>query len=111
LLEVNASREASKQGFAPEDVPGLAPRWAGLRWVQVSGLMTMAAPAEDPEQARPTFRLLRELRDRLRPHLGEGLLSMGMTNDFEVAVEEGATLVRIGSALFEGLDPTPRQPG
>jgi PLP dependent protein len=108
LLEVNASREPSKHGFAPDELPGLCPRIAALRHVQVLGLMTMAAYAEDAERCRPTFALLRSLRDRLRGDLGPGHplphLSMGMTNDFEVAVEEGATLVRIGTALFEGLE-------
>jgi PLP dependent protein len=107
LLEVNASGEANKHGFPPEEVPSLLPKLSALRQVRVRGLMTMAALADDPEAARPAFAALRRLRDALRrqvepPHeLGE--LSMGMTNDFEVAVEEGATLVRIGSALFEGL--------
>lgn len=107
LLEVNASGEATKQGFEPAEVNGLAPHIAGLKHVQVAGLMTMAAPADDPEQARPTFAALRQLRDRLRRELGrpEALphLSMGMSGDFEIAVEEGATLVRVGSALFEGI--------
>jgi PLP dependent protein len=107
LLEINASREANKQGFAPEAFPDLAPELAKLRHVRVRGLMTMAALADDPEQSRPTFAAVRELRDRLRgevapPHVLEHL-SMGMTNDFEVAIEEGATLVRVGTALFEGL--------
>src|SRR4051794_33689014 len=98
LLEVNASREANKNGLVPEDVPGLVPAIAGLEYVHVRGLMTMAAFEEDPQRCRPTFAAVRDLRDRLRgelklPHrLDE--LSMGMTNDFEVAVEEGATLVR-----------------
>lgn len=104
LLEVNASREANKQGFAPEAVSGLVPELARLRHVHVQGLMTMAAYEEDPERCRPTFALVRELRDRLRRELGPPhtleRLSMGMTNDFEVAIEEGATLVRIGTALF-----------
>ena len=108
LLQVNASREASKHGFTPEEVPGLAQTLLGLRRVRVTGLMTMAAYEDDPERCRPTFVKLRELRDRLRAAVGEvhalTELSMGMTNDFEVAVEEGATLVRIGTALFEGLD-------
>ena len=69
--------------------------------------MTMAAYEEDPERCRPTFVLLRELRDRLRGLVGSAhplnQLSMGMSNDFEVAVEEGATLVRLGTVLFEGL--------
>jgi pyridoxal phosphate enzyme (YggS family) len=107
LLEVNASREASKQGFSPEDLPGVLPGLNGLQYARVSGLMTMAAFEEDPERCRPTFRQLRELRDRLavlvQPPRELRELSMGMTNDFEVAVEEGATFVRVGSALFEGL--------
>jgi PLP dependent protein len=75
----------------------------------VVGLMGMAAYADDPELARPTFRELRRLRDRLRSewspvNLPLEHLSMGMSGDFEVAIEEGATLVRIGSTLFEGLD-------
>jgi uncharacterized pyridoxal phosphate-containing UPF0001 family protein len=71
--------------------------------------MTMAALEDDPERCRPTFVALRQLRDRLQRELAapDGLrhLSMGMSNDFEVAIEEGATFVRIGSALFEGLPP------
>jgi PLP dependent protein len=104
LLQVNASREASKHGFAPEEVPALAPRIAALRQIRVQGLMTMAAFEDEPERCRPTFAALRELRDRLRGELGASHplphLSMGMSNDFEVAVEEGATLVRLGSVLF-----------
>lgn len=107
LLEINASREASKHGFSPEEVPGLAPSIRELRHVRVRGLMTMAAPAEDPERCRPTFAALRQLRDGLRTELGPTgelpHLSMGMSGDFEVAVEEGATLVRIGTALVEGI--------
>jgi PLP dependent protein len=107
LLEVNASREASKQGFAAEEVPGLAAHINGLKHVHVRGLMTMAALEADPERCRPTFAELRRVRDALRgevspPHVLDQL-SMGMSNDFEVAVEEGATLVRLGSVLFEGL--------
>ncbi len=107
LLEVNASREANKGGFPPDEVPGLAPRLAALRRVRVRGLMTMAAYAENPEDCRPTFAELRSLRDRLQTELGGAHrlehLSMGMSNDFEVAIEEGATLIRIGSLIFEGL--------
>jgi len=105
LLEVNLSHEASKHGFEAGEVPSLATRIAELRHVRVTGLMTMAAWESDPEKCRPTFAALRELRDRLRAELGSRSeiweLSMGMTNDFEVAIEEGATLVRIGTALFE----------
>jgi pyridoxal phosphate enzyme (YggS family) len=108
LLEVNASAEASKHGFAPEEMGGVAAHLGSLKWVRVHGLMTMAAPNEDPQQCRPTFAALRTLSERLRgvigrPHTLEHL-SMGMSNDFEVAVEEGATLVRLGSVLFEGLE-------
>ncbi len=105
LLEVNASGEAAKGGFAPADVPALASALASLRHLHVAGLMTMAALEDDPAKCRPTFTLLRKLRDQLQCELGDrhalAHLSMGMTNDFEVAVEEGATLVRLGTALFE----------
>src|SRR5438876_34867 len=91
LLEVNAGRDPTKHGFAPEEVPALAAHLRALRHVQVRGLMTMAALAEEPERCRPTFAALRQLRDRLRQDLGQGFalehLSMGMSNDFEVAVE------------------------
>lgn len=105
LLEVNCSREAAKGGFAPEGVPALGDKTVSLEGVRVEGLMTMAAYHEDPEQCRPTFAELRTLRDRLRVATGLPLphLSMGMSNDFEVAVEEGATLVRVGTTIFEGL--------
>lgn len=104
LLEVNASREPNKHGFAPEELPGLAPQIAALGHVQVHGLMTMAALEDDPQRCRPTFAAVRALGDRLRPDFPPphrlDQLSMGMSNDFEVAVEEGATLVRIGTALL-----------
>ncbi len=108
LLEVNASGEASKHGFAPAELPGLVSALEGLRQVHVQGLMTMAALEEGPEECRPTFAALRELRDRLGsqlapPHLLQQL-SMGMSNDFEVAVEEGSTLVRLGTVLVGGLE-------
>jgi pyridoxal phosphate enzyme (YggS family) len=107
LLEVNASGEANKGGFPPADVPGLAPTLTALCHTRVCGLMAMAAYEEDPQKTRPTFAGLRTLRDRLQTELGTAHtlseLSMGMTNDFEVAVEEGATLVRLGTILFEGL--------
>jgi pyridoxal phosphate enzyme (YggS family) len=111
LLEVNASGERQKHGFAPADVEAVAGELPELKQVRVRGLMTMAAYEEDAERCRGTFRLLRELRDRLRdrfpePHKLEHL-SMGMSNDFVVAIEEGATLIRIGSVLFEGIDETP----
>jgi pyridoxal phosphate enzyme (YggS family) len=105
LLEVNCSREPAKGGFAPEAVPALADALVSLPGVRVEGLMTMAALSDDPEAARPAFAELRRLRDDLRSRTGQPLphLSMGMSGDFEVAVEEGATLVRVGTTLFDGL--------
>ena len=107
LLEVNASREPNKNGLSPDEVPALAPQLIALRRVRVRGLMTMAAQAEDPAAARLTFAELRKLRDQLQTAVGDSLkldqLSMGMTSDFEVAIEEGATLIRVGSALFDGI--------
>ena len=106
LLEVNCSREAAKGGFAPAELPGVADKLAPLDGLRVEGLMTMAAHADDPEASRPTFAELRTLRDALRERTGWPLphLSMGMTGDFEVAIEEGATFVRLGTILFEGLE-------
>jgi PLP dependent protein len=106
LLEVNISGESTKGGFPPE---ALTDAWDDVlqsRCVRIQGLMTMAPFVEDPESARAVFRRLRELRDVLAARSPFDLpeLSMGMSNDFEVAIEEGATLVRIGSSLFEGLD-------
>jgi PLP dependent protein len=113
LLEVNVSGEASKFGLAPAEVPSVLAAADGMPHVDVQGLMTMAPFTPDPETARPVFRRLREWRDRWTAPTGYGLetLSMGMTNDFEVAIEEGATLVRIGTGLF-GRRPAPdgRQP-
>ena len=106
LLEVNMSREANKHGFSPDEALAMDPvQVRRYDRITVRGLMTMAAASENPELSRPTFAELHRLRDRLQAEFGPHLqhLSMGMTNDFEVAVEEGATLVRIGSALFEGL--------
>ena len=109
LLECNVSGEAAKSGFAahdPQRWPELLPEFetiVTLPGVRVRGLMTMAPLVADPEAARPYFRRLRELRDFLRQHLpgGDwGELSMGMTDDFEAAVAEGATIVRIGRAIF-----------
>jgi len=107
LLEVNASHEASKHGFDPADLASLSLRIGELKYVRVVGLMTMAALADNAEQARPTFATVRRLGACLQKEssLPQSALhlSMGMTNDFEVAIEEGATLVRVGTALFEGM--------
>ncbi len=104
LLEVNVSGEESKYGILPAAAETFLERASAHRRVQFTGLMTMAPLTSDPQSTRPYFRELRELRDRLavaftgRYELTE--LSMGMSNDYEVAVEEGATIVRIGSALL-----------
>ena len=96
LVEVNVSGEASKFGLQPDAVEPALEQINSMPRLEVQGLMTMAPFAEDAEKARPYFRKLRELRDRLSlTHL-----SMGMTQDFEVAIEEGATMVRIGTAIF-----------
>jgi len=102
LLEVNCSREEAKGGFAPEDLPALGDKLLSLAGVSVRGLMTLAAYSDDPTAARPTFAELRQLRDDLRIRTGLPLpeLSMGMSGDFEVAIELGATFVRIGTTLF-----------
>jgi pyridoxal phosphate enzyme (YggS family) len=102
LLEVNVGGEASKFGFTPEEVGRAAEEMARLPGLAVQGLMTVAPLSGDPEEVRPVFRELRRLRDAL----GLRHLSMGMTDDFEVAIEEGATMVRIGRAIFGPREPT-----
>jgi hypothetical protein len=96
LLEVNVAREPAKFGFAPDELPSANATIAAFPHLAVRGLMTVAPLARDYEAVRPVFRELRGLRDAL----GLRELSMGMTDDFEVAIEEGATLVRIGRAIF-----------
>jgi pyridoxal phosphate enzyme (YggS family) len=96
LLEVNVAGETSKHGVSPEEAEAVAERIRALPNVRLTGLMTVAPIVDDPEEARPMFRRLREMCDRL----GLRELSMGMTDDFEVAVEEGSTLVRVGRAIF-----------
>ena len=103
LLEVNVSGEKSKSGMRPEAVRDVLAHIAqSCPRITVEGLMTMAPFSENPEDARPYFRKLRELRDAMEKELGVGLprLSMGMSGDYEVAVEEGATWVRLGTVLF-----------
>ncbi|QQS49253.1 MAG: YggS family pyridoxal phosphate-dependent enzyme [Acidobacteriota bacterium] len=104
LIEVNLGEEASKSGAAAGDVPGICERMAGLENLSLRGLMTVPPFLEDLEELRPFFRRLRKLRDEA---IGAGIvgpefteLSMGMSHDFEVAIEEGATMVRIGTAIF-----------
>lgn len=107
LLEVNISGDAAKHGFAPSELQSSLPLIAVLPGIKVRGLMGMAALEGGNEQARRDFAALRELRCKLRedcpPQIELVELSMGMSNDFLEAIEEGATLVRVGSALYEGI--------
>jgi len=102
LIQVSVSGERAKSGLAPDAVPDLLERANRLHHVEVRGLMTIPPLSEDPETARPFFRRLRELRDEWATRLGVDLteLSMGMTHDLSVAVEEGATMVRVGTGIF-----------
>lgn len=109
LVEVNISGDASKHGFAPDDLLPLRDEIAQLTHVDVRGLMGMSSLDGSMDDARREFSALRQLRDRLRGQWPENLswneLSMGMSDDLEAAIEAGATLVRVGSALFEGCLP------
>lgn len=103
LLQVNVSGEASKEGMTLEETPEVAQQILELPSLRIDGLMTIAPIVEHMEETRPVFRGLRELRDQLRelfPSCSWQHLSMGMTNDYPVAIEEGATIVRIGRAIF-----------
>ncbi|MGD0543136.1 MAG: YggS family pyridoxal phosphate-dependent enzyme [Candidatus Acidiferrales bacterium] len=104
LIEVRLSDEASKSGAAESDLPALVEGVARLAHLQLLGLMTIPPFLDDPERVRPYFSKLRELRDDLAQRLGQPLpvLSMGMSHDFDVALEEGATEIRLGTALFGG---------
>jgi uncharacterized pyridoxal phosphate-containing UPF0001 family protein len=108
LLEVNVSGEQAKGGFAPQEAERLISELPDCLHLSVCGLMCMAALEGGLEAARRDFAALRELRDRLRGVCPAGVtldeLSMGMSGDFPVAIEEGATIVRVGSALFEGIE-------
>lgn len=112
LLEINVGGEAAKSGLSAEsqgleDILLAAPRWTNL---EISGLMTVPPYTEDPQGARPYFRKLREQRDaiaaRKLPAIRMDVLSMGMSHDFEVAIEEGSTCVRVGTAIFGARDLT-----
>ncbi len=96
LLEVNVSGESTKAGFSPDEVAPAVKEMRQLPNLNLMGLMTVAPMTAEPEEVRPVFRKLREMRDSL----GLKHLSMGMTDDFEVAVEEGSTMLRIGRAIF-----------
>src|SRR5271157_1067273 len=106
LIEINVGGEKEKSGVAPgsdvvEQILQSAPRWTSLK---IQGLMTVPPYTEDPEGSRPYFRQLRQIRDRIAARtlsqIGTAVLSMGMSHDFEVAIEEGATCVRVGTAIF-----------
>jgi pyridoxal phosphate enzyme (YggS family) len=100
LVEVNLGWESSKSGIAPDRVEEFID--AGCSKIEIAGLMTIPPPSRDPADSRQHFAMLRELRDRLAAssHLALSELSMGMTEDYEIAIEEGATIVRVGRAVF-----------
>src|SRR6266550_8754109 len=102
LIEVNVAEEPQKTGALPADLPAIAAVAASAGHLRLRGLMTVAPLVSDPEQVRPIFRRLRSLRDSTSQELGMPLpvLSMGMTDDYPIAVEEGATMLRLGRALF-----------
>lgn len=110
LVQVNTSGEDTKFGLAPHEVPGFVRQLPAFSSLRVRGLMTLALFSDDAARVRPCFVRLRELRDRLRQEAPDGIamddLSMGMSGDFELAIAEGATTVRVGTALF-GSRPTP----
>ncbi len=105
LVEVNTSGEQSKFGVAPEHCLDLIAKISLLPTIQIRGLMTIGPISPDPELVRPSFRLLRELKEKIQqqnyPNVSMDYLSMGMTNDFEVAIEEGANMIRVGRAIYE----------
>jgi pyridoxal phosphate enzyme (YggS family) len=109
LVQVNVAGEAQKRGVAPGQLPALLDRFAALSHVTCAGLMVIPPFTDDPEDARPHFAALRALRDReaarARPNVALGELSMGMSGDLEVAVAEGATIVRVGTAIFGARPP------
>jgi pyridoxal phosphate enzyme (YggS family) len=105
LLQVNISGEEQKAGCAPREAHDLLAALTASSWLEPQGFMTMAPLVTDAEEVRPVFRGLRELRDRLQEQFADvplPILSMGMSNDYTVAISEGATLVRIGRAIFGG---------
>jgi PLP dependent protein len=108
LLEVNISDDITKTGLPPEELEAILEHASGLPNLAVRGLMGMASLSGGPDAAKRDFSRLRELRDRLAKNAPGQVslveLSMGMSGDFEIAIEEGATLVRVGSALFEGVE-------
>ena len=105
LIEIKLSHEDTKHGLAPEDLPAFLTALQPLQHLEVRGLMTVPAFTEDPELARPTFQRLRRLREENQPFCATLTeLSMGMSHDFQVAIEEGSTTVRLGTAIFGKRD-------
>jgi len=108
FVQVNTSGEASKFGLAPKDVAAFLQALPQFPRLKVRGLMTLALLSAEPDQVRPCFVLLRQLRDDLRPSVPKSMsldeLSMGMSGDYEIAIEEGATVVRVGQAIFGARD-------
>lgn len=104
LLEVNVAKEESKFGMMPEDVEEMAVQIAALPHLQIEGLMTIAPFVDDPEKNRPVFRKLYQLSVDIKKknidNVNMGVLSMGMTGDYQVAVEEGSTMIRVGTGIF-----------
>jgi uncharacterized pyridoxal phosphate-containing UPF0001 family protein len=106
LVQVNVAGESTKSGVAPTEAAALIRAMSGMKAIQVQGLMTMPPFFDEPERVRPFFAELRRIADRIRdlrlPDVRMHELSMGMTGDFEAAIQEGATLVRVGTAIFGG---------
>lgn len=105
LFEINTSGEVSKYGLKPEDASGIIKEIEGAKNLEIKGLMTIAPIADSPEKSRPYFRVLKELCNKINAENKTKelkVLSMGMTDDFEVAIEEGSTMVRLGRAIFGG---------
>ncbi len=106
LVEIKTSSETAKSGLKPESAIEVIKEIARLKNINIKGLMTIAPQVDNPEESRPYFRMLRELRERINqlPVISNqlGILSIGMTGDFRIAIEEGATIVRLGRAVFGG---------
>jgi len=111
LIEVNSGRESNKTGTPPEEVLSLVRQVAELSHIKIQGLMTMGPRFGDPEEARPYFRLTKNLFDKMTaenvPNTEMKYLSMGMSNSYKQAIEEGANIVRIGTKLFSGVKAEP----
>jgi pyridoxal phosphate enzyme (YggS family) len=114
LIEINSGREPAKTGFLPEEVGDLLPTLVELKHIQVQGVMTMGPRFGDPEQARPYFQATREAFKTLSackmPNITMRYLSMGMSNTYQIAIDEGANIVRIGSAIFGRCSEQPAEP-